>query len=92
MLSPRTLALQALRLIEHALILHDTNSNLYNQGRYAAWCRQEIKKANLQLVCQILRSNYLGSQEGPVLPNVSGAIPNRPDLSTGIRSIQLADN
>ena len=92
MLSPRTLALQALHLIEHALLLHDTNSNLYSQGRYTAWCKQEIKKANLQLIRQILRNSYLGPETGPVLPDLSRAIPARSDRSAGIGSIQLADN
>ena len=92
MLSPRTLIRQALTLIEQAILLHETNHHLYEQARYASWCKQEIKKTSLQLVSQILKNSYLGSEKGPVLPELSRAVPARSNQSESIGSIRLADH
>ena len=76
--SPRIFALQALQLIDHAIELHDTNRSLYDQAHYSRWCKQEIKKANLVLIAQILRADYVPEQrEGPVLPHFERSLPDR---------------
>jgi len=76
--SPRIFALQALQLIDHAIQLHDTNRSLYDQAHYARWCKQEIKKASLVLVAQVLREHYLEEQgQGPVLPLLERSLPDR---------------
>jgi hypothetical protein len=87
-MSPRIFVLQALQLIDYAIKLHDTNRNLYDQAHYSRWCKQEIKKANLLLIAQILREQYLEEQrQGPVLPLLERPLSKRSISRLNIRSI-----